>query len=521
MVDIPDWAQEAAPAVPSWAQADPLDDVASDSMRREKAQMDNRATGAKLPAWMLAMAPDAIKGDVREGAGSLINDAAATPGAIWDGIKGAAGRVAHYVDKPEAIVSDAKALGQGVAHAITNPGETADNVLRSSAEHPFQALLNGLTLGSSGELTLGRGALKAGTKTAAGADAALVRPVNSLLSGVSGDAQKIAQDAGERGGVAGQAFRTNMAEPDFAGMQANGQAGVRGLKAERGSAYDQGMQDVANSPARIRYTNTTGAVDSARRDFGLGANGQFVKNPDVMATLDEVEKAIAEHRAIPGQPNLRASARSPFEMDELKQRLNKMWRDAPEGSPQQAAVGRVIKTIGDDIVSKVPTYADVMSEYGGASDGIRNAITQLGLGKRATRGTAAGKLMSAMRDTGSATQITKGDALADVARHAPTLPYQIAGASMNPVLPRGIVARGGALLHGLEGAGAGAALAHFLHPGTLLPLLASSPRVIGNARYALGAATRGTRNIGATQKNLGLAADAARLSSIWDDPSNQ
>jgi hypothetical protein len=490
-------------------------------MRREKAQMDNRATGAKLPAWMLAMAPDAIEGDVREGAGSLINDAAATPGAIWDGIKGAAGRVAHYVDKPEAIVSDAKALGRGVAHAVTNPGETADAVLRSSAEHPFQALLNGLTLGSAGELTAGRAALKAGTKTAAGADAALVRPVNSLLSGVSGDAQKIAQTAGERGGAVGRAFRENMAEPDFAGMQANGQAGVRGLKAERGSAYDQGMQDVANSPARIRYTNTLNASQSARRDFGLGANGQFVKNPGVIDALDAVDEAISEHRAVAGHPTVRATARSPFEMDELKQRLNQIWRSYPEGSPEAAAVGRVRAALGEDIVSAVPRYADVMENYGGASDAIKNGVTQLGLGRRATTGTAAGKLMSAMRDTGSATQITKGDALADVARHAPTLPYQIAGASMNPVLPRGIVARGGALLHGLEGAGAGAALAHFLHPGTLLPLLASSPRVIGNARYALGAATRGARKAGLTQKNLGLAADAARMSSIWDDPSNQ
>lgn len=514
-----------------------LDDVAKASMLREQAgRGDADAAAAYISAG--GSPKDVLTKDLGQNArihGRVLwNDVKAIPGDIVNGVKGAVeaapglardillvpfgqGRIAERVQNAsKKVITDPRGAAGDVVDAIQGARKSVDDPSR-----PVTSLLNAISLATAGDTTVGQTMLKAATKTAAGIDAG-VRPVTSLLSGVSGDAQRIAQQAGERGGAAGRAFRANMAEPDFAAMQAEGQAGIRGLKAERGSAYSQGMQAVQNSTARLPYRPIQDALDDARTRFALGRNGSFVKDEAANATLDKMQQAINEHRAINGVPNgVRASRRSPLEMDELKQRLNSAWNAVPEGSRSEAALNPVRDAITKLITGAVPEYANVMAEYGGASDAINNAVKSLSLGKRATSGTAAGKLMSAMRDTGAATQITKGEALADVARHAPELPYMIAGATMNPVLPRGIVARGGALLHGVGGAGASAALAHFLSPGTLGPLLASSPRLIGNARYGVGAATRGARAAGLTQKNLGLAAELARLSSIYDDDNKK
>src|SRR5262249_40029140 len=158
-----------------------------------------------------------------------------------------------------------------------------------------------------------------------------------------------------------------------------------------------------------------------------------------------------------------------------------------------------------------------MAAYGDMSGDISNVLSQLSLGKRATKGTSAGKLLSSMRGAGAAARESKGGAMADHAPYAPTLPYQVAGAIFNPAMPRGIVARGTAAAHTLTSGG----LAALLHPATLaatLPLLAgASPRVLGNLNYALGAANRGARAAGATQKNLGLLGEILRMAGEHQD----
>lgn len=501
-VEAPDWAQEAQPqARPSWSQA--IGNIGSDISKTAEEigalpGMVGKASAAA--AYKATHDPAGFAKDVVMGPANL---------AISGG---------------KALASGIADQARQVAGAVTagQIGETKDEALaridasqKAAIERPLTTVANIALSGlPSGELTAGQLALKGLTKGTGVADTYLGRPVNALLSGVSGEGQRLAQEAGERGGAIGRAFRANMAEPDYAGMQATGQQGIKGLKAERGSTYQQGIQDTANSKARLPYTDITTAANNGR---ALGFHGSFVKDPSVIEAMDAVDKAIAEHRVIPGT-SIQATRRFPLEMDALKQRVGKILAEQPEGSAAQKAVLGVYDTIKGNIVKAVPTYSNVMDEYGDASKAITNAVSQLGLGRRATRGSAAGKLMSAMRDTGSATQITKGDALADVARHAPTLPYQIAGASMSPVLPRGIVARGGALLHGLEGAGTAGLLAHFLHPATIIPALMSSPRVVGNARYGIGAATRGARAVGATQQNIGRATEAARVAGLLADP---
>jgi hypothetical protein len=503
---------DAAPT--SAATANPFDQFDQQQADPEEAaHLANVEAGKKVPDWLLAMTPKSAEPWVREGMGAVANSVPALPGKVWRGVTSAVDRVAHDIVNPEDAVADVKTVAKGAANAVMNPGDTLAGIIHSSSQDPASGALNALTIGSGGNLTLGRGVAQAGTKAADFADAALLRPVNALVSGVSGEGQRLAQKAGELGGAEGRAFRANIAEPDYAGMQATGQKGIKGLKEERGSAYQQGIQDTAASKVRIPYTDITKATQDGR---ALGLSGKFVKDPSVIEAMDAVDKAIAEHQVIPGTP-IRITRQLPLQMDALKQRVGKILAEQPEGSAAQKAVLGVYDTIKGNIVKAVPTYANVMDEYGGASQAINNAVSQLGLGRRATRGSAAGKLMSALRDTGAATQVTKGDALADVARHAPTLPYQIAGASMNPVLPRGIVARGGALLHGLEGIGIAGLLAHLLNPGILIPTLMSSPRLVGNARYGVGAATRGARAVGATQENIGKAVEAARIRGLLDD----
>lgn len=55
------------------------------------------------------------------------------------------------------------------------------------------------------------------------------------------------------------------------------------------------------------------------------------------------------------------------------------------------------------------------------------------------------------------------------------------------------------------------------NPGFVPALLASVPRLQGEARYAAGSTLRGARKAGVTQKNIGLAGEAGRVSGLLSE----
>lgn len=468
--------------------------------------------------------------NMKHDAGTILKDAASIPGQIYEGGKAVVGRVAHDVTAPKDAIADAvsvlrkinpfsggyDAVKQGIdfgKSAIADPKKAARDLGTFVAEHPVQAGLTAAFPASGGELTAGRAALALPTRTLAGVDRAVVRPATELLSGVSSDAQRLASRAGELGGAEGRAFRENMAHPDWQGMKDTGVQGVTDMRAAR-SVQDNIDRTAWNAASgnNLNLTPTIREAQAARADaYGPGG---FVRQPAVLPVMDEIDQAIREFQAA----NPVNGGRNAEMLDALKQRINGIARGLDEGSPERRAAERVFGSVRQEL-GTVPGYAGGMERYGVASDNINEAVKSLGLKDSATRFSTSGKLLSAMRSDASVARGSREETLAHVAQHQPTLPFQIAGATMNPMLPRGIVGRGSALLHAGGVGGAAAFMPALL---AALPALAlASPRLVGNARYAAGSTVRGARAVGATQRNAGISAEILRQLSQFNPQSNQ
>ncbi len=380
-----------------------------------------------------------------------------------------------------------------------------DNIKRTVAEDPVGAGLDIATVLSGGNATAARLGLKGATTTARAADALVVRPSTELLSGISTEAQRLASQAGEVGGARGRAFRENMAQPDYAGMQDTLQQGVRGAADERAAQY---RADMANLPQNaLPYRPILQALQDAR-DLYTGPGGQFVKDMAARDALMETAQTVQRYLRTPSEVG------DALSMDALKQAVGDIRQRQPQGSRARTVVDHVYRAIGDNIRATAPEYANAMDRYARGTENLKNVVKTLSAGENATRFTTAGKLLSALRSDASVARGARADALADVSRHVPELPFQVAGATMNPILPRGIVARGHALMHpGTAGVGALGAL---VNPAFLTALVAASPRAVGNLRYAAGSTLRGARRAGVTQKNFGLYGEWGRVRDELD-----
>lgn len=199
-------------------------------------------------------------------------------------------------------------------------------------------------------------------------------------------------------------------------------------------------------------------------------------------------------------------------MDKMKQAIGEIMYDknlAPEGTLARKVTGEVYNSIKDAISTQAPNYAKAMERASGAIQQLNEIKGTLSLGEKARIDTALSKLQSVLRnDVSSRFGFRKKALLDELAKFEPTLPYELAGQTMSTYMPRGLsklVATGNAVAHGAAGIGA------LLHPGVIAPLLASSPRLIGEARHAAGSTVRGARAVGATQANMGRLLEALRL----------
>ena len=301
-------------------------------------------------------------------------------------------------------------------------------------------------------------------------------------------------------------------------MQDTLRQGARGAADERSANYQADMAKVGADATPISYQPIRDALEKAWTEVH-GPGGKFVKDPVAKNALKEAASVIAKHVLDPTEVGDAVS------MDALKQGIGAIGERLPEGAfNAKRVVNDLYNATKQGIVKQAPEYAEAMDRYKTGSRDLNEIVKSLGAGDRATRFSTAGKLLSALRSDASVARGARADALADVARHAPTLPYQIAGATMNPVLPRGIVGRGKlAFDAALAGGVAGGAAAGFLpHVAAALPgILMSSPRLVGNVRYGIGAANRGARAVGATQANIGRAAEAARIEGLLGEEQSK
>jgi hypothetical protein len=162
-------------------------------------------------------------------------------------------------------------------------------------------------------------------------------------------------------------------------------------------------------------------------------------------------------------------------MDALKRRVDELRSMYPKGSPEEAVLTGVRKSIYDTIAKQDSGYAKIMQAYGDASDQLRDFKKTLGAGQNTATAASIQKLIKAQDKT-----VTK-NLLDEISKIDPSIPARIAGTELHELMPQGLRGYLGTLTGQIGVAGLLGSL-----PASIGALAASSPRVAGGVQYGLG-----------------------------------
>jgi len=232
------------------------------------------------------------------------------------------------------------------------------------------------------------------------------------------------------------------------------------------------MVDIKNDKTVLDF----GKVDQTLadiRDRGFFKGKQIDRS--AADTWRQIDELVQEWKS--ANP---AEFHTPEGLDALKKAIGDVRDALPFGTPARNVANNVYGAVRQQITDQAPSYAKVMKDYEEASSLINEIEGTLSLGKKASIDQSLRKLQSILRNnayTGYGARVALGEQLAQ--RGAPNLFSQLAGMSMEPVAPRGLVGQGTAAAlttSALTGGGV----------PSLLPLALTSPRVIGTAAYGAG-----------------------------------
>lgn len=250
---------------------------------------------------------------------------------------------------------------------------------------------------------------------------------------------------------------------------------VDAMRKERSEAYKSGMVDVSKDRTILDFGPIDKAIGEAN---AVGTFHNVVTNRSAGDTTAKMFQLVDEWKSY--DP---AVFHTPEGLDALKRAIGDVRDSTEHGTPSRVAADRVYSALKGQIEAQAPGYAKTMADYAKASDELKEVTKTFSLGEKASSDTALRKLQSITRNNVQ-TNYGERTRLADVlAQHEPNLQPAIAGQAMNTIMPRGLVARGGAM------GGAGMA-AHLMDPTLAAMLPLTSPRLVGEATYATGALGR-------------------------------
>jgi hypothetical protein len=315
---------------------------------------------------------------------------------------------------------------------------------------------------------------------------------NTLGMSTGAGAESIRQ-AGRAGLEGNRTFldhmRGNAPMTDVADMARDA---VEAMRKERSAAYKSGMADVSKDRAILDFAPIDEAIGKANE---VGTFNNVVLNRSAGDTTAKMFQLVDEWKKY--DP---ATFHTPEGLDALKRAIGDVRDSTEHGTPSRVAADKVYSALKQQIEAQAPGYAKTMADYAKASDELKEISKTFSLKEGTATDTTLRKLQSVMRNN---VQTNYGERLklAEVlAQHEPNLPPALAGQALNSITPRGLVARGGAM------AGGGAAL-HLLDPTLLATLPLTSPRLMGEAAYGVGALKR---NAGGLAGVLGVNAPNVR-----------
>jgi hypothetical protein len=382
-------------------------------------------------------------------------------------------------------------------------------------------------IGSSG-MTVGQTALTpakvmalraAGGAVAGGASAGLVNPNDAVAGATIGAALPPAVKlAGEAGRLTGNAVsglaKNTLGMTTGAGAETFGTAfragkdggttfldNMRGkvpltdvldgakdalskMRIDRGEQYRSGMVDIANDKSIINFSPIDSAVNSLKT---MGSYKGQVINKNAAGTVDEITSLVNQWKNL--NP---AEYHTPEGLDALKKAIGDIRDAAQFGTPGRKAADTAYNAVKGQIEMQAPTYSKVMKDYSQASETLTEIERALSLGNKAAADTSMRKLQSLMRNNVNTNYGNRLELSKTLEGQGADILPAVAGQAASSMTPRG--------LQGLAATGAG--LAGFMNPATLAALPFTSPRLMGEVSYGLGAMTRG---LGGAANTVGKA----------------
>ena len=322
-------------------------------------------------------------------------------------------------------------------------------------------------------------------------------------TGAGAPAFEQAYQTGKTGGQSAEAFAEAVRRGGNAGEIVDlAKDAVKQLRRERSAIYEAGRTTTfASDPTILDFAPINEALRKAS-DIG-----QF-HGKVTIGGAEKVWKAISDI-VDDWRTSDPAIFHTPEGLDALKQRIGNLAFDgelatvAGHGKPGEKIVGAVYNAIKNQIVKQAPGYAKVMKGYADASDEIYQIEKTLSLTPQASVDTSLRKLQSILRNNAN-TNYGQRVALGNVLNKESggQLMPKLAGQMLSSARPRGLqtLIPGAAAAYGMT----------TLNPAVIPPILASSPRLMGELAHALG------RSVGATENILSLAArgDPASLRTL-------
>lgn len=301
-----------------------------------------------------------------------------------------------------------------------------------------------------------------------------VKGTIGTATGAGGEAINQAVKAGETGN---KVFLDNLRKTSNMEDAVDiAKTGLDNMRKEKNTAYRSGMYDISQDKSVLSFDDIDNAISNAK-----SKNYDFGEYKDVGAqdALNKVEKLVNTWK------KKSPDAHTPEGLDFLKQKINNEILgklDYQKDAFARNLVGDVYSELKSTIGKQAPAYADVMKNYGEASDTINEIKRALSLNEKASADTSLKKLQSILRDDVSSSFGHRKDLANQLVEHgAEDLMPALAGQALSSWKPRG-------MLGNLETAG-GAYYA-LTHPAALGSALLAAPFIIprtaGEMAYAYG-----------------------------------
>lgn len=369
---------------------------------------------------------------------------------------------------PEAAKRGSNAADQLAAMYKQKYG-TSEGFKQALAYDPASVIADAATLVSP----MSGGLKKLGEKTGFQPTAAAGRTATEVLGATTGVGPEAVANAFKAGATGDQAFWKNLrGQVPMQDVLDTTKQNLQNLRSQKNAEYRSGMIDIRNDKSILDFTGIDEALKEAEK---MATYKGEIKNKKGYAVYQEIKDEVNKWKKL--DP---AEYHTPEGFDALKQKIGGILEEVNPNERNANMIGnQIYNRTKSTINDQAPTYAGVMKDYAEASDNIREIERALSLKDTASKDTAMRKLQSLMRNNVNTNYGNRLELAKQLEQGGMPILSSLAGQSMNTMMPRGLAGLGGL---GTLGA------SYLANPYALAALPFQSPMAVGAGAYGAGKA---------------------------------